>query len=108
MCSLSPDVNDPAFRNVTFDELVGTTYSEATRALLRGGADLLLIETIFDTLNAKAAIYAVQWVFEEMGVEAPMITSGTTTDAPGPTPLRPDDRKRSGTRCVTRSRWRWA
>jgi 5-methyltetrahydrofolate--homocysteine methyltransferase len=84
MCSLSPDVNDPAFRNVTFDELV-TTYSEATRSLLRGGVDLLLIETIFDTLNAKAAIYAVQSVFEELGVEVPIIISGTITDASGRT-----------------------
>ena len=84
MCSLSPDVNDPAFRNVTFDDLV-TTYSEATRALLRGGVDLLLIETIFDTLNAKAAIYAVQGVFEELGVEVPIIISGTITDASGRT-----------------------
>ncbi|MEJ0036618.1 MAG: methionine synthase [Gammaproteobacteria bacterium] len=84
MCSLSPDVNDPAFRNVTFDELV-TTYSEATRALLRGGVDLLLLETIFDTLNAKAAIYAVQSVFEELGVEVPIIVSGTITDASGRT-----------------------
>jgi 5-methyltetrahydrofolate--homocysteine methyltransferase len=84
MCSLSPDVNDPAFRNVTFDDLV-TTYSEATRALLRGGVDLLLMETIFDTLNAKAAIYAVQSVFEELGVEVPIIISGTITDASGRT-----------------------
>ena len=84
MCSLSPDVNDPGYRAVTFDELVGT-YSEATRALLRGGVDLLLIETIFDTLNAKAAIYAVQAVFEEMGVEVPLIISGTITDASGRT-----------------------
>ncbi|MEJ1966026.1 MAG: methionine synthase [Gammaproteobacteria bacterium] len=84
MCSLSPDVNDPAFRNVSFDELV-VTYSEATRALLRGGVDLLLLETIFDTLNAKAAIYAVQGVFEELGVEVPIIISGTITDASGRT-----------------------
>jgi 5-methyltetrahydrofolate--homocysteine methyltransferase len=84
MCSLSPDVNDPAFRNVTFDELVGT-YSEAVRALVRGGVDLLLVETIFDTLNAKAAIYAIQKVFEELGVEVPLIISGTITDASGRT-----------------------
>jgi len=84
MCSLSPDVNDPGFRAVTFDDLV-VTYSEATRALLRGGVDLLLIETVFDTLNAKAAIYAVQAVFEEMGVEVPLIISGTITDASGRT-----------------------
>jgi 5-methyltetrahydrofolate--homocysteine methyltransferase len=84
MCSLSPDVNDPGYRAVTFDELV-VTYSEAVRALLRGGVDLLLIETIFDTLNAKAAIYAVQAVFEEMGIEVPLIISGTITDASGRT-----------------------
>ncbi len=84
MCSMSPDVNDPAFRAVTFDDLV-TTYSEAVRALLRGGVDLLLIETVFDTLNAKAAIYAVQTVFEELGVEVPIIISGTITDASGRT-----------------------
>jgi 5-methyltetrahydrofolate--homocysteine methyltransferase len=84
MCSMSPDVNDPAFRAVTFDDLV-TTYSEATRALLRGGVDLLLIETVFDTLNAKAAIFAVQTVFEELGVEVPLVISGTITDASGRT-----------------------
>jgi 5-methyltetrahydrofolate--homocysteine methyltransferase len=84
MCSMSPDVNDASFRNVSFDELV-VTYIEATRALLRGGVDLLLIETIFDTLNAKAAIYAVQKTFEEMNVEVPIIISGTITDASGRT-----------------------
>jgi len=84
MCSLSPDVNDPAFRNVSFDELV-ITYSEAVRALLRGGVDLLLAETVFDTLNVKAAIFAVQSVFEELGVEVPLIISGTITDASGRT-----------------------
>jgi 5-methyltetrahydrofolate--homocysteine methyltransferase len=82
MASLSPDVNDPGYRSVTFDELVAT-YTEATRALVRGGVDLLLIETIFDTLNAKAAIYAVQGVFEELGIEVPLIISGTITDASG-------------------------
>ncbi len=84
MCSLSPDVNDPAFRNVSFDELV-VTYSEAVRALLLGGVDLLLAETVFDTLNVKAAIYAVQGVFEELGYEVPLIISGTITDASGRT-----------------------
>ena len=83
-CSLSPDVNDPGFRNVTFDELVGV-YSESTRGLIEGGADIILIETIFDTLNAKAAIYAVQQVFEEDGVELPIMISGTITDASGRT-----------------------
>ena len=84
MCSMSPDVNDPAFRAITFDPLV-TSYSDAVRALLMGGVDLLLIETVFDTLNAKAAIFAVQSVFEETGVEVPLIISGTITDASGRT-----------------------
>ncbi|MDF9619211.1 methionine synthase [Pseudomonas entomophila] len=83
-CSISPDVNDPGYRNVTFDELV-TNYIEATRGLIEGGADLLLIETIFDTLNAKAAIFAVQQVFEEDNVELPIMISGTITDASGRT-----------------------
>ena len=83
-CSLSPDVNNPGYRNVTFDELV-ENYSEATRGLIEGGADLILIETIFDTLNAKAAIFAVQGVFEEVGIELPIMISGTITDASGRT-----------------------
>ncbi|WP_065757852.1 methionine synthase [Pseudomonas defluvii] len=83
-CSISPDVNDPGYRNVTFDELV-TNYIEATRGLIEGGADLILIETIFDTLNAKAAIFAVQQVFEEDNVELPIMISGTITDASGRT-----------------------
>jgi 5-methyltetrahydrofolate--homocysteine methyltransferase len=83
-CSLSPDVNNPGYRNVTFDELV-ENYSEATRGLIEGGADLILIETIFDTLNAKAAIFAVQGVFEELGFELPIMISGTITDASGRT-----------------------
>jgi len=83
-CSLSPDVNDPGFRNVTFDELVGV-YSESTRGLIEGGSDIILIETIFDTLNAKAAIFAVQKVFEEDDVELPIMISGTITDASGRT-----------------------
>src|ERR1700742_1755170 len=62
--SISPDVNDPAFRNVTFDEL-RSTYADAARGLMKGGADLIMVETIFDTLNAKAAIYAIEQVFEE-------------------------------------------
>jgi len=82
--SLSPDVNNPGLRNITFDELV-TAYSEATRALIEGGSDLILIETIFDTLNAKAAIYAVLAVFEETGIELPIMISGTITDASGRT-----------------------
>lgn len=83
-CSLSPDVNNPGYRNVTFDELV-ENYSEATKGLIEGGADLILIETIFDTLNAKAAIFAVQGVFEELGIELPIMISGTITDASGRT-----------------------
>jgi len=83
-CSISPDVNNPGFRNITFDELVAN-YTEATRGLIEGGADLILIETIFDTLNAKAAIFAVQQVFEEDGVELPIMISGTITDASGRT-----------------------
>ena len=82
MTSLSPDVNDPGFRSVTFDDLV-VTYQESARALLMGGADLLLIETIIDTLNAKAAIYAAETLFDEIGVKVPIIVSGTITDASG-------------------------
>ena len=82
--SISPDVNDPATRNVTFDQLV-EAYAEATRGLLEGGSDLLFIETIFDTLNAKAAIFAVETVFEEHGRRWPVIVSGTITDASGRT-----------------------
>ncbi|MEZ9246681.1 methionine synthase [Vibrio lentus] len=83
-CSLSPDVNDPGYRNVSFDELV-VAYSESTRALIKGGSDLILIETIFDTLNAKACSFAVESVFEEMGVTLPVMISGTITDASGRT-----------------------
>ncbi|GAJ72859.1 LOW QUALITY PROTEIN: 5-methyltetrahydrofolate-homocysteine methyltransferase [Vibrio sp. JCM 18904] len=85
-CSISPDVNDPGYRNVSFDELV-EAYSESTRALIKGGSDLILIETIFDTLNAKACSFAVESVFEEMGgIELPvMISGGTITDASGRT-----------------------
>jgi 5-methyltetrahydrofolate--homocysteine methyltransferase len=82
MTSMSPDVNDPAYRSVSFDELVAA-YLEAARGLLLGGADLLLIETIFDTLNAKAAIYAALTLFEETGIELPLAISGTITDASG-------------------------
>ncbi len=82
--SLSPQVNDPGFRNITFDQLVAT-YAEATRALVEGGVDLILVETIFDTLNAKAALFAVRRVLDEMGVELPIMISGTITDASGRT-----------------------
>jgi 5-methyltetrahydrofolate--homocysteine methyltransferase len=82
--SMSPDVNDPGFRNVTFDELV-EAYTDATRGLIDGGADIILIETIFDTLNAKAAIFAVEQVFEKLGYKLPVMISGTITDASGRT-----------------------
>jgi 5-methyltetrahydrofolate--homocysteine methyltransferase len=83
-CSLSPDVNDPGYRNVTFDALVDD-YVAAARGLTEGGADLLLIETIFDTLNAKAAIFAVEKFFDEEGRRWPVMISGTITDASGRT-----------------------
>ena len=82
--SLSPDVNDPGARNVTFDELV-ENYTESTQALIEGGVDLIMVETIFDTLNAKAALFAVQQVFETLSVELPIMISGTITDASGRT-----------------------
>ncbi|WP_028300417.1 methionine synthase [Oceanospirillum beijerinckii] len=82
--SLSPDVNDPGFRNIDFDTLA-ENYRESTKGLIEGGADIILIETIFDTLNAKAAIFAVQDVFEELGIELPIMISGTITDASGRT-----------------------
>ena len=82
--SLSPDVNDPGARNVTFDELV-EAYIESTEALIEGGSDVIMVETIFDTLNAKAALFAVQLVFEKQGYELPIMISGTITDASGRT-----------------------
>jgi 5-methyltetrahydrofolate--homocysteine methyltransferase len=82
--TISPDVNDPAFRNITFDQL-RETYREGTRGLIRGGSDVIMIETVFDTLNCKAAIYAIDEVFEEMGVRLPVWISGTITDLSGRT-----------------------
>jgi len=82
--SISPDVNDPAKRNVDFDQLV-SAYAEAARALVQGGSDLLLIETVFDTLNAKAALFAVRQVQSELGTDLPVMVSGTITDASGRT-----------------------
>ena len=82
--SMSPDVNDPGFRAVTFDELV-EAYSEQINALIDGGVDILLIETIFDTLNAKAALFAVDSVLEERSISVPIMISGTITDASGRT-----------------------
>ena len=83
-CSLSPDVEDPAYRNISFDELV-KTYGEATAALLDGGADLIMVETIFDTLNAKAALFAIDCVAQERNIDIPIMISGTITDASGRT-----------------------
>jgi 5-methyltetrahydrofolate--homocysteine methyltransferase len=82
--SLSPEVGDPAFRNVTFDQLV-EAYAEQCRGLIEGGVDILLVETVFDTLNAKAALFAISGVFDEMNVKLPVMVSGTITDASGRT-----------------------
>ncbi len=82
--SISPDVNNPGYRNVNFDQLV-EAYTEATRGLVDGGADLLLVETIFDTLNAKAALFAIQQYFEDNNIKLPVMISGTITDASGRT-----------------------
>ena len=82
--SISPDVNDPGFRNVTFDELVAT-YTGAIHGLVEGGVDLLLVETVFDTLNCKAAIYAIRKYFDDHQTELPVMVSGTITDASGRT-----------------------
>jgi 5-methyltetrahydrofolate--homocysteine methyltransferase len=82
MSSLSPDVNDPGYRSVTFDDLVAT-YLDACRGLITGGVDLLLVETVIDTLNAKAALFAAALLFEETGLQVPIIVSGTITDASG-------------------------
>ncbi|WP_323756322.1 homocysteine S-methyltransferase family protein [Roseivirga sp.] len=82
--SLSPDVNDPGFRAITFDQLV-QAYKEQVIALTDGGVDLLLVETVFDTLNAKAALFAIEEVSEEKGKEWPIMVSGTITDASGRT-----------------------
>ncbi|HKQ44457.1 MAG TPA: methionine synthase [Rhizomicrobium sp.] len=82
--TISPDVNDPAFRNITFDQL-RETYREGTRGLIKGGSDVLMIETVFDTLNCKAAIYAIEEVFEELGLRLPVWISGTITDLSGRT-----------------------
>lgn len=82
--SISPDVNDPGFRAVTWDEMV-LAYKEQTTALIDGGIDIVLVETIFDTLNAKACLYAIDEVFEEKGIKLPIMVSGTITDASGRT-----------------------
>ncbi|MCL2308863.1 MAG: homocysteine S-methyltransferase family protein [Proteobacteria bacterium] len=82
--SISPDVSDPAARNITFDELVAA-YREAIEGLAEGGADILLIETVFDTLNAKAALFAAEAFFDDAGQRLPIMVSGTITDASGRT-----------------------
>lgn len=82
--SISPDVNDPGFRGITFDELVGA-YKEQVNALINGGVDILLVETVFDTLNAKAALFAIDEVYEERKIELPIMVSGTITDQSGRT-----------------------
>jgi 5-methyltetrahydrofolate--homocysteine methyltransferase len=82
--SISPDVNNPGFRNVSFEELAGS-YAEAARGLLDGGADMLMVETIFDTLNAKAALFAVAQEFARRGARVPIMISGTITDLSGRT-----------------------
>ena len=82
--SLSPDVNRPGFRATSFDELA-EAYREATRGLVEGGSDVLMVETVFDTLNAKAALFAIDDVFEELGARLPVMISGTITDASGRT-----------------------
>jgi 5-methyltetrahydrofolate--homocysteine methyltransferase len=82
--SISPRVTDPGYRDITFDALAAA-YADAARGLVEGGSDIILIETVFDTLNAKAAIFAVEQVFDEMGVRLPLIVSGTITDLSGRT-----------------------
>ena len=83
-CSLSPDVEDPSYRNINFDELV-ETFKMATSALLDGGSDLILVETVFDTLNAKATLFAIKTIAEERKIDIPIMISGTITDASGRT-----------------------
>src|SRR5690606_15832622 len=80
----SPDVNDPAFRNIDFDELV-TTYKQQTTSLLKAGVHLILVETIFDTLNAKAAFFGIMEAMDETGIQVPLMASGTITDKSGRT-----------------------
>ncbi|ARN77930.1 5-methyltetrahydrofolate--homocysteine methyltransferase [Nonlabens spongiae] len=82
--SMSPDVNDPGFRAITFEEL-RVAYKQQAAALVRGGVDVLLVETVFDTLNAKAALFAIEELQEELGIDIPVMVSGTITDASGRT-----------------------
>jgi len=81
---MSPDVNDPGFRAISFEEL-RIAYKQQAEALLDGGADILLVETVFDTLNAKAALFAIEEIKEERNIEVPIMVSGTITDASGRT-----------------------
>jgi len=83
-CTISPDVNKPGFRNIAYEDLVDA-YTEAVRGLIDGGSDLILVETIFDTLNAKAALFAIDQYYEEHGIQLPIMISGTITDASGRT-----------------------
>ncbi len=96
--SISPDVNNPGFRAVSFDDLA-QAYGEQIRGLIDGGAELILIETIFDTLNAKAAVYAANQIFAESGNALPIMISGTITDLSGRT-LSGQTRRPSGIRCA--------
>lgn len=82
--SISPDVNDPGFRGISFDQLVDA-YTDQVNALIDGGVDILLVETVFDTLNAKAALFAIDQVFENRGIKLPIMVSGTITDQSGRT-----------------------
>ena len=95
--SISPDVNDPGARGVTFEGLAAA-YREAAEGLIEGGVDILLVETIFDTLNAKAAIFAIEEAFDALGVRLPLMISGTIVDAVGTDPARARRSRRSGTR----------
>ena len=103
--SISPDVSNPGFRATTFDQL-REAYAEQVRGLLDGGADLLLIETIFDTLNAKAAIHAILDETEARGIRVPIMISGTITDLSGPPAVRADAERASGIRSAMRRRSR--
>ena len=105
--SLSPDVNRPGFRDITFDELRRRPIAKPRDGLIDGGADVIMVETIFDTLNAKAALFAIDEVFEARGARLPVMISGTITDAPAAR-CRARPPKRSGIRCATRSRCRSA
>ena len=104
--SISPDVTDPAARNVTFAEL-RDAYREQAEGLLEGGCDLFLVETIFDTLNAKAAIFALDELMEASGARLPVIVSGTVTDASAAS-SRARPSARSGTACAMRGHSRSA